>query len=96
MVPEPRAGLVVRYSYLWHREHAAGRDEGIKERPCAIVLSVMAEGGKRRVVVAPITHAPPDNPEEAVEIPADIKARLGLDGDRSWIVITEINRFDWP
>lgn len=95
-IPEPRAGLVIRYSYLWHGEHASGRDEGMKERPCAIVLSVVAEGGKRRVLVAPVTHTPPERADEAIEIPAVTKARLGLDADRSWIVITEVNRFDWP
>lgn len=96
MFPEPREGLVIRYAYLWHREHNAGRDEGSKERPCAIVLSVRAEGGKRRVLVAPVTHAPPQTPTDAVEIPAAIKLRLGLDSDRSWVVVTEVNRFTWP
>ncbi len=29
-------------------------------------------------------------------IPAGTKARLGLDTDRSWIILTEANRFRWP
>ncbi len=41
-LPEPELGLVIRYSYLWKSEHDAGRDEGSKDRPCAIVLSVTA------------------------------------------------------
>jgi len=32
---------------------------------------------------------------EGVEIPAATKMRLGLDEGRSWIVVTEINRFRW-
>jgi len=94
--PEPRAGLVIRYSYLWSREHQAGREEGIKDRPCAIIVSVVDDDGKRWVLVAPITHAPPLVPEDAIEIPAAIKARLGLDTDRAWVVIDEANRFIWP
>jgi len=48
------------------------------------------------VVVVPVTHSPPQHPEEAVEIPAAVKHRLGLDEARSWIVVSEINRFVWP
>jgi hypothetical protein len=32
----------------------------------------------------------------SVEIPAATKRRLGLDDERSWIVLTEANRFIWP
>jgi hypothetical protein len=34
--------------------------------------------------------------EGAEEIPAPTKARLGLDSERSWIVVNEVNRFVWP
>ncbi len=44
----------------------------------------------------PITHSPPDNPADAVEIPAALKAHLGLDEVPSWIVVTEVNDFLWP
>jgi len=30
--PQPCAGLVIRYSYLWKREQEAGREEGTKDR----------------------------------------------------------------
>ena len=93
--PEPCEGLVVRYAYLWHREHKAGLEEGNKERPCAIILSVVEKDGRRRVTVVPVTHTPPGPSEEAIEIPAVTKARLGLDSERSWIVVGEINRFLW-
>lgn len=46
--------------------------------------------------VLPITHTPPRDPGEAVEIPAATKQRLGLDDQRSWIMLTESNRFVWP
>jgi hypothetical protein len=94
--PEPYAGLVIRYSYLWKREYEQGREEGMKDRPCALVLVVMDEDGEREVLVLPITHTPPANPIDAVEIPTETKRRLGLDAERSWIVITEANEFVWP
>ena len=53
------------------------------------------DGGKA-VLVAPVTHRPPDDPAMAVEIPPQTKRRLGLDADRSWIVFSEVNRFEWP
>lgn len=87
---------MVRYSYLWLDEHAAGRIEGAKDRPCAIVLSVDTTRGYRRVTVAPITHHAPARPEDAVEIPAETKRRLGMDEARSWVVVTETNTFAWP
>ncbi len=94
--PEPKPGLVIRYSYLWQREHDAGRDEGVKDRPCAIVLAVEAADGETMVYVLPVTHSPPDDPGDAVELPAATKARLGLDGERSWIIVSEGNSFLWP
>lgn len=52
--------------------------------------------GEMLVTVAPITHLAPTDPGIAVEIPAKVKAHLGLDGERSWIVLSEVNRFAWP
>jgi hypothetical protein len=95
-LPEPERGLVIRYSYLWKSEHDDGRDEGTKDRPCAIVLSVTAGDTGTRVTVLPITHTPPKDATFAIEIPAVVKKRLGLDVERSWIVLSEGNEFAWP
>lgn len=98
MLPaEPKVGWVFRYSYLWHWQHLEGREEGDKDRP-ALVLAIVAslDDGTPALRVLPITHSPPSDPEEAVEIPASTKHRLGLDDERSWIVLTESNRFIWP
>lgn len=94
--PAPQPGLVIRYSYLWEREARQGRDEGVKDRPCAVVLVLLREGGAPIVRVLPVTHSPPANPLEALEIPAATKRRLGLDAERSWVVLTEANDFVWP
>jgi hypothetical protein len=54
------------------------------------------EDGERTTTVLPISHAPPAEPALAVEIPALVKRRLKLDDERSWVVLTEANRFIWP
>ncbi len=95
-IPDPVPGLVLHYSYLWHDQHRRGLEEGTKNRPCVIVLSMTEENGEIMVTVAPITHTAPARQGEAVEIPVATKARLGLDRERSWVVVTEVNRFSWP
>ena len=96
-LPEPVAGLVIRYSYLWHREHLRGREDGQKDRPCAIVAAIQKDqNGDTRVLVLPVTHSPPDHESLAVEIPVAVKKRLGLDDERSWVVLSEWNDFVWP
>lgn len=94
--PTPAPGLVIRYGYFWRAEHLRGQEEGVKDRPCAVVLTTMTEEGDLCVTVLPVTHSPPADPDLAVEIPAATKARLGLDTERSWVVLTEANRFVWP
>lgn len=98
MLPtEVRVGWVFRYAYLWEWQHREGREEGDKDRPCLVLAIVMTtEEGVPAVRVLPVTHSPPADPAGAIEIPAEIKARLRLDAERSWIVLTESNRFIWP
>jgi hypothetical protein len=98
--PEPRVGLVVSYSYLWSEEAEQGLVEGKKDRPCAIILAIdePAPNAARRkqVAVAPITHSLPHDMSVAVEIPLRVKEHLGLDSERSWVVLNEVNVFGWP
>lgn len=95
-LPRPVSGLVIRYSYLWRQEFLRGQEEGQKDRPCAIILASSSGEGTETVTVLPITHTPPSKAEEAIEIPLATKQRLGLDAERSWIVLMEANRFVWP
>jgi hypothetical protein len=88
--------LVIRYSYLWASEYAQGQEEGVKDRPCAIVLATADDAGDQVVTVLPISHTPPTNPLFAVELPAAVKRRLKLDDERSWVILAEANRFTWP
>jgi hypothetical protein len=96
-LPVPVPGLVIRYGYLWHSEHLAGREEG-KDRPCAIVAALrpVDDAGETRVLVLPVTHSPPAQAALAIEIPARVKERLRLDAERSWVVLSEWNEFTWP
>ena len=48
------------------------------------------------LVIFPVTHSVPADPNTVVEIPLATKQRLGLDPMRSWIVCHEANRFLWP
>jgi hypothetical protein len=95
-LPKPQPGLVISYSYLWAREHSQGAEDGKKDRPCAIVAARQIISGREIITVVPITHTPPTDLADAVEIPAALKSHLGLDGMPSWVVVTETNDFLWP
>ena len=95
-LPTPTAGLVIRYAFLWRDEAARGLEEGAKDRPCAVILVTEDDPEGPIVTVLPITHAKPGDPSLAVELPATTKRRLGLDDRRSWIVVSDANRFIWP
>jgi len=88
--------MVIRYAYLWRNEHKRGLEEGTKDRACAVLLAVTDEAGDRKVIVLPIPHTSPHDPALGIEIPAATKRRLGLDDERSSIVVAEANRFTWP
>lgn len=95
-LPKPVPGLLIRYSYLWREEYLAGREEGVKDRPCAVVLTTEMDNGEEMVTVLPVTHSIPREGVPALEIPPTTKRRLGLDEERSWIILNEANRFIWP
>ena len=96
-LPDPTPGLVIRYAYLWQREALLAREEGTKHRPAVVILASTAdENAGTTVLVAPLTHRRPDNPNTAIEVPPRTRTRLGLDDERSWVVVSEVNRFQWP
>ena len=94
--PAPEPGLVISYAYLWRHEHDASAEEGRKNRPCVIVLSVEKHESGTQVTVAPITHTQPSNNTIGLEIPPRVKRHLGLDDERSWVILDEVNQFVWP
>jgi hypothetical protein len=95
-LPEPVPGLIIPYSFLWSSEAQRGQEEGAKYRPCAIAIANLMVDGRKLVRVLPITHRAPRNPDAAIEIPLQTKRRLGLDHERSWIILDDVNDFVWP
>jgi hypothetical protein len=95
-LPRPEPGLVIRYEYLWRHESEQGEEHGAKRRPCAIIVAVTMSSGEIETVVAPITHSEPKPPAEGVELPRRVKRYLGLDDQRSWVIVTDLNAFIWP
>jgi len=93
--PTPVPGLVVRYNYLWDKEKSQGLSTGSKDRPCAIILY---HSKNNDTIVVPITHSPPEMGEEdlSLEVPAELRDKLGLDEQTNWIRLSEVNRFEWP
>jgi hypothetical protein len=81
---------VISYAFLWPDQAEAGRDDGVKDRPCVVVLAV-GEGDNPLVTVAPITSRPPDE-EDAIPLSA---GALGLTR-QSWIIPNALNLFRWP
>lgn len=87
---------MIRYAYLWSDESRRGREEGVKDHPCSVILVTQEQRGDQIVTVLPITHSEPKDANLALEIPSVTKKRLGLDSERSWIVLSEANQFTWP
>jgi hypothetical protein len=94
--PTPRVGDVIRYAYLWKSEADAAQEEGLKDRPAAIVLVMKTASDQTSVTVAPITHTAPTDPADGIELAPATCRRLGLDDQRQWIIAAEINTFTWP
>ena len=94
--PTPQPGLVIRYSYLWHWEWVEGELEHQTSSACALILAVQDGTEGPRVFALPIVHTPPADGQTAIELPAALKVRLGLNAERSWIVLDEFNDFTWP
>ncbi|BCK76657.1 hypothetical protein AA0242T_2933 [Acetobacter aceti NRIC 0242] len=93
--PEPKPGLVIRYDYLWTHETARGQDQG-KDRPACLVAASDSVLRPRYVVLLPITHTPPSGDTVGIEIPAKVKAAIGLDDVPSWVIVSEHNVDEWP
>jgi len=95
-LPTPEPGVVICYEFLWSHEAAQGAIEGEKRRPAVIVIATKTEDGATKVIVAPITRLRKENSGRAIKIPPKVKAHLGLDNERSWIILDELNEFIWP
>jgi hypothetical protein len=62
-----------------------------------VVLVVRQSGAAAaRVCVLPITHSEPARHVEALEIPASVARKAGLDAAHARVVLSEFNEFVWP
>jgi hypothetical protein len=96
-IPTPEPGLIISYAYVWDHEAQGGQEEGRKDRPCVIAVAVeRRQDGETLVTVLPVTHRAPEDAMAVVEIPHAVKQQLGLDDDRSWVVVSEGDQFVWP
>ena len=63
--PKPKPGQIIRYSYLWKREYDKHQEEGVKDRPSAIIMVTKEDDDGILVTVLPVTHTPPSDPQLA-------------------------------
>src|SRR3954471_13477170 len=102
ILPEPEAGMVVRFNYQW-----ADGQQAHKDRPACVIfvrirtdprLSTEQEedaGFVKEVTYLPITTKAPKADQAAIRIPDQVSKHLRLP-DESWIVISECNVQYWP
>ena len=82
-------------AYLWCHEDAAGREEGTKDCPAAIVALLRGDDGRAEIVVFPITSSPPPDATAGLELPAATRDRLGPQDGPCCAIVTEVNIFVW-
>lgn len=89
--------MVLSYSFLWGREDDRRETSGRKDRPAAIVIIRGDLGPGKLVYVVPIRHSEPvEGDTSKIPLPRQIKERLGLDEEKSWVDLSEYNAFVWP
>jgi hypothetical protein len=101
-LPEPEAGMVVRFQYQW----ADGKQQA-KDRPACIAVVRPLKDAKpvdpnrgqvatlKEVVYLPISTKPPKSDQTAIKIPASICSILGLRESDCWVVVSECNVQYW-
>lgn len=93
-------GNVIKYDYLWNVEAELGKSIGLKDRPCAVVLTMDTKNADGRtfqkIYIAAITHTAPatENKTTGIRIPGRVAEYLGLDDQPQWIITSELNSFD--
>jgi hypothetical protein len=90
---KPANGLVIRYNYLWAREHDRQEESGRKARPACVQIIIAKAGGGTVVALFPITSQPPHASRTALEVPEMDARRIGLTVP-SWIIVDEWNLDD--
>jgi hypothetical protein len=90
MTIDPANGLVIRYSYLWAREHDRHEDAGRKTRPVCLQIIVARAEAETIVALFPITSQPPQRDRAVLEIPETEARRVGVMLP-AWVFVDEWN-----
>lgn len=93
---KPIIGLVLNYNFLFSDQHKRGFEDAQYPHPSVVLRVSKNDNDITKVLVAPISHSPPEKDVAAVPIPPKEAQRLGLDGHRQWLKTHELNRFEWP
>jgi hypothetical protein len=86
-------GSVIRYAYLWAREHDRGEESGRKARPTCIMLITRGQDDRETPLFFPITSRSPGPDTHVVEIP-EIEARRARLYTPAWVIVDEFNTDD--
>lgn len=87
---EPANGLVIRYDYLWAREHDRQEKVGRKAWPTCVQIILAGTDAGTIVALFPITSQPPGSDRTALEVPETEARRVGLLLP-AWIIVDEWN-----
>lgn len=90
---DAKTGVVIRYSYLWAREHDRGEESGRKDRPVCVQIIISHRQGNELFLLFPITSNQPDGSRRALSIP-ETEARRASLRTPAWIVVDEWNEED--
>jgi len=96
-LPNPELGLIVNYSYSFHRRTKVIGDAG-KNRPCLIaaVFPDRQEPLRTGILYLPITHTKPGPEDEGIALSIDARYAAGLDSARQWVLTSQGNQDTWP
>lgn len=83
-------GLVLRYSYLWAREHDRGEESGRKTRPTCVQVIVSSQHGSEISLLFPITSQPPNPGTRALALP-EMEAQRARIRLPAWVIVDEWN-----
>jgi hypothetical protein len=86
-----KEGHIVRYPYLWRWQRDLGRDEGEKDRPACLALTLKDNAQNiTHLVLLAISGTPPRPDQTAIEIPLLELRRAGLtETKQGWITVSE-------
>lgn len=89
------SGLVIRYDYLWAREHDRGETTGRKTRPVCVQVMLRSDDAARQPpsLLFPITSQPPRPDQASLAVPEIECRRVGLRSP-AWILVDEWNEDD--